>query len=304
MATGLTIAEGRLRVGDVDVAVDDVEGFHERWSAWTGRGWTEVVVRVDAAGRQTRVAGRLAWGDGYGELRRALRAAFPRRPFDSDWSDGAIPSAPLGGPADAVLVAFGAMLVVAAGAVSFSAGPIAGGVVGLVGAWPVIRLRDRVEIRAEGLRIGPPWAAVVPWGRVEALRFRRVGRAVEVWSRTRDGSGRATVPIALLPALRGRLERVGGIVLSEAGFGLDDRYARWRGPAAGIPWGVLGGTLGVAAASPEPWRVALAGGLAALALGLLGASVEARATGWQFGGVAFATACYAVVLVAWSLAGL
>jgi hypothetical protein len=201
-------------------------------------------------------------------------------------------------------VGFGLMLAVAAGAVSFGLGPVPGGAVALLGAWPVIRLRDRIEVRAEGLRIGPPWAPIVPWGRVEAVRFRRVGRALEVWSRTRDGSGRATVPGALLPALRGRLERVGGIVLSEAGFSLDDRYARWRGPAAGIPWGVLAGTLVVAALLPSPWQTLLAGGLAALALAMLGASVEARATGWSFGGVAFATACYAVVLIAWSLAGL
>lgn len=304
MAARLTVADGRLRVDAVDVGVDDVEGFHERWSTWTGRGFTEVVATADAARRQTRVVGRIGWGDGYGDVRRALRAAFPKRPFDADWSDGAIPAAPLGGPVDAVTLAFGAAVTLGAGAASFAFGPLAGAVIAIAGLWPVVRLRDRIEVREEGLRIGPPWAASTPWARVESVRFRRVGRAAEVWSRTRDGSGRATVPLALLPALRGRLERVGGIVLSEATFDLDDRYARWRGPAAGIPWGMLVGTLVCAAILPDPWRVLLAGGLAALALGLLGAAVEARATGWGFGGVAFTTACYAVVLVAWSLAGM
>lgn len=303
MAAGLNLADGRLRVGGIDVAIDDVEGFHERWSTWTGTGWTEVVVVVDPERRRTRVSGRIPWGEGYAELRRGLRAAFPKRPFDADWSDGAIPAAPLGLPADAATVGFGAALVLAAGAASFGFGPVVGATVALVGLWPVIRLRDRVEVRREGLRVGPPWAAVVPWARVEALRYRRVGRVAEVWSRTRDGSGRGTVPIALLPALRGRLERVGGIVLSEAVIDLDDRYARWRGPAAGIPWGVLAGTLVVAAGSAAPWAVLLAGGLAAFALGLLGAAVEARSTGWHFGSVAFVTACYAVVLVTFSLAG-
>jgi hypothetical protein len=42
--------------------------------------------------------------------------------------------------------------------------------------------------------------------------------------------------------------------------------------------------------------------LVALALGLLGASVEARATGWGAGGVAWLTVLYALVLALLTLA--
>ena len=64
------------------------------------------------------------------------------------------------------------------------------------------------------------------------------------------------------------------------------------------PWGVLVATGVAVAMSPTPWTTCVAGLMTMAAMALLGAAVEARATGWGAGGVLWMTLAYGLVLVA------
>lgn len=266
----------------------EVVGFHERFDTWTGRAWLE----VRGPGWSVPMA------DGYGAVRSDLRRWFPDRPFDADWSAGRFAPAPLGMPGDAVFLAAGCAVVAAAAAAASAGGPSWGLAVGAACAWPAVRLRDSVVVRSQGLTVGPPWAGAVPWHSVRSVQFARSGRGVRVWARTEAGATSATTPLVLLPALRARLRRVGGIELVERDPDLDLAYERWRGPAWAIPWVLLLGSAGWAVVSPEPIRALTAGLLATAATAALGAAVHARATGWGAGGVAWGAVVYAVVLAA------
>ena len=280
-----------LHLDGVSAHRDDIRGFAEHYSVWTGAAWLEV------AGPGWRIA----MGDGYAADRALVREHLADRPFTSDWAAGRFPAAPFGLPAGAALGA-GLGLVLAAGmAGAWVAGPAAGVVLVLAAAWPLGRLRDALVLGERGVRLGPPWAPRVPWKEVDAVRFRRGRRSSRIWIRTRRGGAVATVPTVLLPAVRARLWRLAGLRLEEGTEGLDERYDRWRGPASGIPWGVLAGTAAVAWVTPVPWTALTAGLLVMAATTLLGAAVEARATGWGAGTVLWSTLAYAVVLAAISL---
>ncbi len=271
---------------------DAVHTLVERYSPVTGRAWLEV------RGEPRRV---VPVGPGYAAERARWKATAPDRPWDADWSDGTFWPSPLGLPL--VPVAVGAALAAAGLAVlaGLLAGPTAVPAVVVALAWPLARLFDGVSVTARGIRVGSLLALRVPWHEVEAVGLFARGRERVLWVRGRHGAASATVPPVLVPAVRARIRRLGGLVVAEGDGGLDLRYATWRAPALGLPWGVL---LGSAVALPfaaDPFRVAATAFLVVTGLGALGASVEARATGWGTGAVGWLTAVYAVVLAALSL---
>lgn len=286
-----TVDGGVLRWDGRSVDVRDVRGFAERYDRWTGRAW--LIVRGPGW--------RVPIGDGYAEARAALRAALPGVPFTSDWARGRFPSAPGGLPPDLAFVGGATVAGLLAAGVAARMDAAAGVAVALAALWPLARLRDAVVITRDGLRAGPPWAASAPWHEVESVRAELRGRQARISVRSRSGGGFATVPAVLLPALRARLWRLGGVRLVVGPAGLDEVYDRWRAPATGIPWGILVGTAAIAWAVPAPWTALTAGLLAMAGTALLGAAVEARATGWGSGAVLWSTGAYGVVLAALAL---
>ena len=240
----------------------------------------------------------------YGEIRANLRTWFPDRPFTADWADGRFPSARFGLPADLVFIVLLGLTLAGSMAVSALLGPLAGAAV-IVGAlWPLLRLRDSVVVREEGIRTGPVWAPMIPWHDVTGVGLLSGSRSARIWTESPRGSGVATLPSALIPALRARIRRLSGLEVSGKADGLDVRYGRWQAPAAGIPWGVLLGTCGSAFLVDSPWVVLNAGLLVMAALAMLSAAVEARATGWGAGGVFWFTGVYATVLLSLVVGGL
>ncbi len=286
------VREGTLLHDGAAVDPRRVIGFHERYDALTGRAWLEVV----GPGL------KLPMGGGYGSVRKSVRAAYPDRPFTSDWADGRFPSAPLGAPSDLVFAA-GALLTTALACVATAwLGALAGAGVAVALAWPVVRLRDAVVVRREGIAAGPPWAPIVPWHEVQAVHAVTVGRQTFVRVVTASGAGDATLPSVLLPAVKARVSRLGGLATGAPTDAVDWTYRVWRAPALGIPWGVLIGALVVAPLLDRPWRVVAIGLLASSATALLGAGVSARANGWGTGGVLAITGVYAIVIGAFGLA--
>lgn len=272
--------------------LDDVEHLAERYDRWTGRAFLHV------QGPDWRIP----LAPGYGRIRADLRRWLPDVPFTSDWMDGRFPGAPGLLPPDLSLALAVVGVAVVAGAVSWQLGWWAGLAVALLAAWPIGRLRDAWVVRPEGLRGGPPWARVVPWYDIDHVQVVEVGRRAWLWTRGPGGGQAAWVPRALVPAVRARVRRLGGLDLLEGEEDLDDRYLRWREPAVGVPWGIAAGCAVAAWWTPEPWTVLAAGALAMAGTGLLGLMVVFRSEGWGFGSVVVGTLLYAVVLLAVSLA--
>lgn len=192
----------------------------------------------------------------------------------------------------------GAVLLVVAGIAGLWTGPMGALAVALAGTWPMARLRDRVQVRDDGLAVGPGWTPVVPWHEVHGVRLVPGARRSMVVVRTVSGAQLADVATAVLPALRARLRRQGALALDEGAVPTSERYARWRTVASAVPWGVLVGTAVAVSMSPTPWTTCLAGLLTMAATALLAAAVEARAAGWGAGGVLWVTLAYGVVLIA------
>jgi hypothetical protein len=288
-----------LQLGDRRVSATAIRGFSERFGRWNGRAWLDVVT-VDGALR-------IPIAPGYGALRAQLRVALADRPFHSDWADGRFPGAPAGLPPDLAMSLALVVAVMLAGtlaALAIGAGVaiwVAGAASAIAVGWPLARLRDEVVVRRDGLRIGPPWSSVTPWHEVRSIQAQRTGRRLRVWATTSEGGATATVPVVLLPALRARIRRMGGLDLVATPHGLDATYDGWRAPATGIPWGVLVGTAVAAPFTPHPWTALTAGVMSAAALACLAAAIEARATGWGAGAVLWSTGAYAVVLAALGL---
>jgi hypothetical protein len=277
----------RVRVGGRHAEVAKVARLEERFGRWTGR------ARLVLVGTALRVP----IGPGYGRARARIRAALHDRPFVSDWMDGRFPSIPGGLPPDlatAIAIAAAAVAAIALGAV---AGAELGLVAALLSGWPIGRLRDAWVVRADGLRGGPPWAALVPWHDVASVHVRIGRRRALLWTRGPGGGHAASLPIALLPAFRARVRRLGGLDLIEGEPGLEDRYLRWRAPAVGFPWGIGAGCAVAAALSPAPWTVLIGGAAAMAATALLGAMVTLRAGGWGAGSVFAGTLLYGLLLL-------
>jgi hypothetical protein len=277
--------------GSQEVPLAAVTGLHEGFDAWTGR----AALRVEGAGW------RIPLDEDYGVTRARLRRWLPDAPFRSDWMDGRFPALPAGLP-PAVALALGASVALAVAlALGWQLGWVAGLGAAILAAWPLGRLRDGWVVRPEGLRGGPPWAPVIPWYDVEAIHLRVGVRRAWLWTRGPGGGQLASVPSALLPAVRARVRRLGGLDLIETDEDLDDRYLRWRAPAVGIPWGVGAGAVGVAFFTATPWTSLVLGALLMMGLALLGLMVTTRSRGWGLGGVMAGTLLYAVVLLAVAL---
>ena len=276
-----------LRWGERSASALSVEGFREHFSTFTGRAW----MSVEGPGWRVPI------GEGYGQIRADLRRWFPDRPFTADWADGRFPSARFGLPCDLLLWTGGGVILASSMVLSGWVGPVAGATCLAAGIWPLARLRDAIVVRDTGIRIGPSWAPTVPWCAVEGVTVIASKRTAQVWVDTDRGTEGATLPTALVPALRARVWRLGGVDLDPRSDPVDMRYGRWQGPATAAPWGVLLGTSIGACFVDRPWQVLIGGLLVMAALAMLAAAVEARSTGWGAGGVFWFTGVYATVLL-------
>ncbi len=264
-------------------------GFVERYSSWTGRAWLE----VDGEGRSSRVA---AIGPGYAAARRERAARWPEVPWTADWSDGTFEPAPWGLPAHLVTVGCAAAWAAVIGLAAAWGGGGPAVIAVAAGAWPALRLQDHASLTAAGVRLGPAWAARVPWPDVRRVGLLRQGRRVRLWVLTSTGGGVVDVPPALAGAVRARARRRSGLRVEDGDGGAELRYARWVAAADGVPWGLLVATAAVMPFAASPFAVALWGGLAVAVAGALGAAVHARGSGWGAGAVFWSTVAYGVVL--------
>ncbi|MCB9686850.1 MAG: hypothetical protein H6738_13000 [Alphaproteobacteria bacterium] len=264
----------------------------ERYDPLTGRAWLEV------RGTPPRT---VPIDEGYGAEREQLRAAWPDRPWHADWHGGTFWPSPWGRPPLVVLLAAVTLACAATVGAGWLVGPWGAVAVALAASWPLLRLLDHASITARGIRLGSFWSMRTPWHEVEAAGVASEGRARTLWVRGRLGAASASVPPVLVPAIRARIRRLGGLEVTDGDGGLDVRYARWRQAALGLPWGALLGTAATLPFVSAPWRVATVGLLVTCGLGALGASIEARATGWGTGAVGWLTVTYAVVLAALTL---
>ncbi len=174
----------------------------------------------------------------------------------------------------------------------------------LAGLPLLARLRDSVEIGRAGMRIGPAWAPRLGWHEVKSVRWCRRGTGVTLWVSSSRGSPRATIPAVLLPAVRARTLRLGGIEIEQATFpDLDAHYGWLHGPASGLPWGILVGTAIGCSFLDSPWPGLVAGLGLTGAAAMLAAAIEARVSGWGAGAVLWLVVLYgsalAVVGAAW-----
>lgn len=285
-----------LTWGDQKAAPAELLGFHERFDVWRGGLWLD----VDGPGWSIPV------GDDYGEVRRRLRALYADRPFTSDWSlAGRFPGLIAGlppGPIWSVLVAVGL-------AASFGLGLSAEGALLAVGAlalvWALGSWRVSAWIDPLGLRLGPVWTPRVPWHEVEEVGAEPEGasgwRVVAV---TRDGVQEVVLPRVLAPAFRARLWRLGGLRVQPGLPPLEQMYLRWRAAARGVPGGLFAVTCVGAWMSANPFPVLTAGLWLTSIAALIGAAVEARASGWRQGGIVWMTGAWALVLLGLLLSGL
>jgi len=289
----LEVLPGALRCDGRRVPASEVHGFEERYDPWA----RSAFLRVRGPGHEEVI------GPGYGQLRRQLRRAFPDRPFVASWDDGRFPSgwvARRGWLVRTVALvgaALGASLVLGA------FGQASGVAVGCVVAWAIAVRLGVVRVRRRGIAVGPPWAPVRPWHAVEQVTFHIDGEVTEVEAHGAWGGSRATVPTVLLPALRGRVRRLGGLALVPHGDAADRAYRLLRPVTWGAAWGLLVGGLSTAVVQPSPWDALGAGALLAVVGGLAALAVEARAIGWAFGAILALTMLYGVVLswLSWSL---
>ena len=278
--------------GEQRVLMREVHGFYESISPWTSRG----LLRVVGPGWTLPI------GDGYGTNRKWLRKTFPSVPFESDWMDGRFPVKVMGLPP--AWASLAALLVVIT--LAFSVGWVIGGagvlLVILAWVWPFGHVRSQVVIQTDGVRFGPPWIGLTPWHQVECVIVEVGSKASGIRMRSKQGGASCVVPTVLLPAIRARLWRLGGLNLESNGDAISARYLRWSGPSWGLPWGILlGVSFGVWFAE-EPWHILTVGVICSAAVGLLGAAVRARAHGWSTGGAFWMVALYALGLVVLSLA--
>jgi hypothetical protein len=171
----------------------------------------------------------------------------------------------------------------------------------LAAVWPFGHLRSQLVVQKRGVKAGAAWTWLVAWHEIEAVRVSRGRMTTTIGIRAKHGGDQSTIPSALLPAVRARVWRLGGLEVEDVKNQLDDRYLRWLQPARGIPWGILlVSAIGVWV-HESPWTLLTLGIMVAAATALLGAAVQARATGWGGGGVLALVALYGLGLFALSM---
>lgn len=279
------LTNGELAWGERRVPVAGVEGFHAAWDEVLGRG---VLLCVGPGWRVPLDAE-------HGARWRALRAEFPARPFTTDWDHGLFPGAGAAG------LRFGAALSVAAVAtavVAHSAGVVAalGAAIGL--GWALAGLRTTLQVSRRGVRAGPVWAGNIPWHRVRGVRVSCRGHAAHLRVLHDDGVAAASVPLLLLPAVRARLRRIGGVRLEVADPDLEEWYLQLAPYSAAAPWALLVICACAAPFTSRPWDVAAAGTLAAGSLAFVDAAVSARRTGWGTGAILWMGCAWALLMAA------
>ncbi len=285
----LEVEDDGLRWDDRTASRGEVLGFHERFDPWTAT----VRLEVDGPGWSVPVDAT------YPPVRRALRQAFPDRPFTADWSEqGVFPGLVLDRPP---ALAWGLLVAFVLGSVwAFAAGfgPSIGLLLAIVWWWPLGRARASVIVDPLGVRVGPVWAPRIPWHEVVEIGEEPVGTRgtrLVVW--TGEGTQEAVVPRALMPALSARMWRLGGVRVGGLPRRVELGYRRAAQGARGAPWGVLAVTLVLAAFATEPFPILVWGLLATGIAGFVGAAVEARVRGWAHGGIVWMTAAWSVVLL-------
>ena len=281
-----------LVVNDVTIPVQSIEGFHEWYSSLTGRAGVHV--------QGTRF-GFLVDED-YAHRRAWLRRELSEVPWCSDWEKGWLESSPMGLPSLPVLaLAYGGItaLIVACAVAQFGDLVLLSAV---LGAWFVGRLRACVAILPTGIRVGPIWDREFGWHEVKACGLDQDGLGVQLWIMTDTGKRSASVPPVLIPVVRARLKRLGGLCFSEETVELDRWYVGLRTPMSALPWGLLVATVILALGAEEAWFVVALGLVATLGAALVAAAVEARASGWGAGSIVW-LAVLAMVGVGVSWAG-
>ena len=295
----LEVGAGSLRCDGREVAFADVVGFEEFYDPWR----EQARLRVRGAAHEEVI------GPGYGRLRRQLRAALPDRPFVSAWQDGRFPGG-WWGQRRAMTRAIGLGVVVTA--LALPLGVMARGVgvvVAVVVAWSaVVRVSRSVRITRRGVAAGPPWSPVRPWHVVDRVVARSGALLTEVEVFGQGRGARGTVPTVLLPALRARVRRLGGLEVvpedaADSAAMADGAYAMLRPLTWGAAWGALVGGGFAALGTSSVWEGLGVAAMLALVGGLVAAAVEARSNGWWFGSVASLCALYAVALswLGWAL---
>lgn len=285
------IENERLYWGDAHVRCSNVTGFHERMGPWSAKVWLEI----------KGVNWKVPIGEGYGENRKWLRQRFPQLPFDSDWMDGRFQGMTLGLPpllSFSVTVLLTLFVLMGVGALLGYDGAL---LFGLASVWPLGHIRSQLVVQKEGMRAGPSWRALIPWHQCEKVSMTIGSTSAIVYVKGVHSGGSCVIPKVLIPAVRARLWRLGGLSLSEESDYISERYLRWAGPSWGLPWGVL---LGVGLAvwfTNYPWTLLTIGVIFSTALGLLGAAVRSRAFGWAGGGVFWLVILYALGLTTLSL---
>lgn len=283
--------EDHLRVDGVCVPLAGVRAVEESYNPWTG----VAAVMLHGPGASFSMA------DGYVTLRPKLRARLKGVPWVSAWSfDGRFPGPVLGLP-PAVALTLAAIFGIATVwgiAVQAGSGPALGLAVGLL-LW-VALVRRVVVVRPGGLRVGPVWAGLIPWHEVRAMAL--LGDTLHV--ATRHGLHRAAVCEPLLPALRGRVHRLGGWDLDAApGDASLLRDTARLVPLASLTWALLGAAATAALVGLGWWWIAMLL-VAALLVGLAAEAVHAQREGWAGGAVvllllATTAATYAGGLLRW-----
>ena len=167
--------------------------------------------------------------------------------------------------------------------------------------WVLGQVRRRLVVQKSGVFVGPPWTPLTPWHRIERVTYSVKGARAFVRFRSDRVGGECVVPTVLIPAIRGRLWRLGGIKLKEAEATSTDRYLQWASASWVLTWLILLSASTTVWFFDEPWSWLTLLVVLAVVVGLIGASIRARALGWGGGGVLWLTALYGVLLVLISL---
>jgi len=283
----LEVRPGALRCDGREVPASEVEGFEERYDPWGRRAL--LVVRGPDHVEPIE--------PGYSGLRKALRRAFPDRPFISEWDDGRFPPGWFARRGWLLRSVGLALFALAFAAMSGAFGQLAGGVVAVAVAWALLQGVGRVTVSRRGIAAGLPWEPVRPWHLVDEVSAEVFGPVAQVEVHGRFGAMRATVPAVILPAFRARVRRLGGLQVVAHGDAADRAYRMLRPVAVGAAWGLAVGGLGAALRHPHPWVALTAAAWLATVGALAACAVEARSLGWSFGAVVSLTLLYGVALV-------